>query len=181
MEAYIDDMVLKSKEVSEQLGDLDKVFSFLRKYKLHLNASKCSFGVGSGKFLGYMITHQGIEVNPVQIKAIHSLHPPRNPKEVQHLTGMIAALNRFISRLVDQCRSFFQLLHKWKDFAWTEECDKAFEELNKYLFYSSILSRHEKEEILYAYVAVTTHSISLILVQMVEGVQKQIYYVSKSL
>ena len=76
MEAYIDDMVKKSKEVSEQLGDLDKVFSFLRKYKLHLNASKCSFEVGSGKFLGYMITYQGIEVNPDQINAIHSLHPP---------------------------------------------------------------------------------------------------------
>ena len=133
MEAYIDDMVKKSKEVSEQLGDLDKVFSFLRKYKLHLNASKCSFEVGSGKFLGYMITYQGIEVNPDQINAIHSLHPPRNPKKVQHLTRMTAALNRFIARSADQCRPFFQLLHKWKDFSWTEECDRAFKELKNYL------------------------------------------------
>ena len=65
----------------------------MRKHKLHLNASKCSFGVGSGKFLGYMVTHRGIEVNPDQIKAINKLQLPWNPKEVQKLTGMTAALN----------------------------------------------------------------------------------------
>ena len=60
---YIDDMVVKSKMVSEHVGDLRVIFKILRKYKLRLNASKCSFGVGSGKFLGYMVTHRGIEVN----------------------------------------------------------------------------------------------------------------------
>ena len=64
IEIYIDDMVAKSKVVSEHLGDLGIIFEILRKYKLRLNASKCSFGVGSGKFLGYMVTHRGIEVNP---------------------------------------------------------------------------------------------------------------------
>ena len=114
MEAYIDDMVVKSKEVTEHLANLDEVFSILRKFKLRL---KCSFRVGFGKFLGYMINHQGIEVNPKHIKAIHNLHPLRNPKEVHRLTGMMATLNCFISRSADQCRPFFQLLHKWKDFA----------------------------------------------------------------
>ena len=61
-------MVVKSKKVSEHLGDLQVVFENLRSYKLRLNASKCSFGVGSGKFLGYMVTHRGIEINPDQIK-----------------------------------------------------------------------------------------------------------------
>ena len=61
---YIDDMVVKSKVVLEHLGDLGNIFEVLRKYKLRLNASKCSFGVESGKFLGYMVTHRGIEVNP---------------------------------------------------------------------------------------------------------------------
>ena len=90
-------MVVKSKVVSEHVEDLGDIFEILRKHKLRLNASKCSFGVGSGKFLGYMVTHRGIEVNPDQVKAINSLQPPRNPKEVQNLTGMIATLNRFIS------------------------------------------------------------------------------------
>ena len=113
---YIDDMVVKSKRVSEHLGDLRAIFEILRKYKLRLNALKCSFGVGSGKFLGYMVTHRGIEVNPDQIKAINNLQSPRNPKEVQKLTEMAAALNRFISRLADRCRPFFLLINKWKEF-----------------------------------------------------------------
>ena len=82
IEVYIDDMVVKSKVVLEHVGDLENIFEILRKHKLCLNASKCSFGVGSGKFLGYMVTQRGIKVNPDQIKAINSLQPLQNPKEV---------------------------------------------------------------------------------------------------
>ena len=116
IEVYIDDMVVKSKLEFEHVNDLRNIFEILRRHKLRLNASKCSFGVGSGKFLGYMVTHREIEVNPDQIKAINNLQPPRNPKEVQKLTEMTAALNRFISRSTDRCRPFFQLLNKWKGF-----------------------------------------------------------------
>ena len=76
IEVYTDDMVVKIKVMSEHVGDLRKIFQILRKYKLRLNASKCSFGVGLGKFLGYMVTHRGIEVNPDQIKATNSLQLP---------------------------------------------------------------------------------------------------------
>ena len=82
IEVYINNMVVKSKKVSEHIRDLTNIFEIPRGHKLRLNASKCSFGVGSGKFLGYMVTHQGIEVNLDQIKAINNLQPPRNPKEV---------------------------------------------------------------------------------------------------
>ena len=133
VEVYIDDMVVKSKLVSEHLADLSNIFEILRRHKLRLNASKCSFGVGSGKFLGYMVTHRGIEVNPNQIRKINSLQPPRNPKEVQKLTGIMTALNRFISRSAERCRPFFLLLHKWKEFRWSEECVIAFQELKRYL------------------------------------------------
>ena len=132
IEIYIDDMVVKSKVVSEHLGDLWVIFEILRRYKLCLNASKCSFGVGSGKFLGYMVTHKGIEVNPDQIRVINNLWTPRNPKEVQKLTGMAAALNRFISWSSDRCRPFFLLINKWKGFEWTEECATAFQQLKDY-------------------------------------------------
>ena len=64
IEVYINDMVVKSKIVSEHIGDLTNIFKILRGHKLYLNASKFSFGVGSSKFLGYMVTHRGIEVNP---------------------------------------------------------------------------------------------------------------------
>ena len=82
IEIYIDDMVVKSKMVSGYLGDLRTIFEILRNQKLRLNASKCSFGVELGKFLGYMVTHRGIEVNPNQIKAINNLRSPQNPKEM---------------------------------------------------------------------------------------------------
>ena len=126
IEIYIDDMVVKSKMVSKHLGDLRAIFEILRKYKLRLNASKCSFGMGSGKFLGYMVTHRGIKVNPDQIKAINNLRSPQNPKEVQKLTEMAAALNRFISRSTNRCRPFFLLINKWKGFEWTEEYATTF-------------------------------------------------------
>ena len=116
IEVYINDMVVKSKVVSEHVGDLGSIFEIMRKHKLHLNASKCSFGVRSDKFLGYMVTHRGIEVNLDQIKAINSLQPPQNPKEVQRLIEMTATLNRFISRSTDRCKSFFLLMNKWKGF-----------------------------------------------------------------
>ena len=82
IEVYIDDMVVKSKMVFEHIGNLDNIFEILRKHKLHFNASKCSFGVGSGKFLGYMVTHHRIKVIPNQVKEINSLQPLWNPIEV---------------------------------------------------------------------------------------------------
>lgn len=87
-----------------------------RQHKLRLNADKCAFGVEAGKFLGYLITNPGIEVNPDQIEAVQHLKQPSNPKGVQVLTGMLAALNRFISKFADRCRPFYQFLKKWKGF-----------------------------------------------------------------
>ena len=89
--------MVKSKEEAEHVGDLGSVFEMLRKHKLRLNVSKCSFGISSSKFLSYMVTHQGIKVNPDPIKVINDLQPFWNSKEVQKLTGMIVTLNRFIS------------------------------------------------------------------------------------
>ena len=136
------------------MGDLGTIFEILRKYKLRLNASKCSFGVGLGKFLGYMVTHRGIEVKPNQIKAINNLQSSRNPKEVQKLTEMAAALNRFISQLADRCKPFFLLINKWKGFEWTEECAVVFQQLKNYLAQPSIMSSLKPDEVLFAYIAV---------------------------
>ena len=74
VEIYIDDMVVKSKVTSEHMKDLGNIFEILRKHKLCLNAYKCFFGVGSSKFLGYVVMYRGIEVNPYQIRAINNLH-----------------------------------------------------------------------------------------------------------
>ncbi|XP_075658936.1 putative mitochondrial protein AtMg00860 [Castanea sativa] len=163
-------MVVKSKLVSMHVADLNDTFQMLRRYKLRLNATKCSFGVGSEKFLSYMITHRGIEINPAQVKAINSLQPPRNPKEVQRLTRMTAALNRFISRSLDRRRPFFQLLNKWKGFEWTEECSLAFQQLKEYLSQPPIMSRPEIDEVMFAYIVVADHAVSLVLIRVENNV-----------
>ena len=164
IEVYIDDMVVKSKMESEHIGDLIDIFQILRGHKLHLNASKCFFGVGSEKFLGYMVTHQGIEVNPDQVKAINNLQPPQNPKEIQRLTKMMAVLNQFISRSADRCRPFFLLMNKWKGFEWTEECAHAFQQLKDYLSHPPIMLSPETDEVLFAYIAIAPHAMSLVLI-----------------
>ncbi|XP_050259572.1 uncharacterized protein LOC126704592 [Quercus robur] len=181
IEIYVDDMVVKSTVVSEHLGDLGSTFGVLRKHKLRLNASKCLFDVGLGKFLGYTVTYRGIEVNPDQIKAINDLKPPQNAKEVQKLTGMIAALNRLISRSADRCRPFYPLINKWKGFEWSEDCIVAFQQLKEYLSRLPIMSSPEADEVLYAYIAVAPHAVSLVLIRDDNGLQKPVYYVSKSL
>uniref|UniRef100_A0A2N9FCU7 RNase H type-1 domain-containing protein n=1 Tax=Fagus sylvatica TaxID=28930 RepID=A0A2N9FCU7_FAGSY len=140
VEVYIDDMVVKSVRAEDHLENLRAVFNTLRRHRLKLNASKCAFGVGSGKFLGFMVTQRGIEANPDQISAILELRPPRTVREVQKLTGMAAALNRFISRAAEKCRPFFDLIKKGKNFHWGEQSDQAFERLKEYLSAAPLLS-----------------------------------------
>ena len=94
---------------------------------------------------------------------------------------MTATLNRFIFRSADRCRPFFQLLNKWKGFEWTEECVLAFQQLKEYLSRPPIMSRPEGDEVLFAYIAVASHAVSLVLIQVDSGVQRPVYYVSKSL
>ena len=127
------------------------------------------------------MTYRGIEVNPDQIRAINSLQPPWNPKEVQKLTGMMAALNRFISRSAERCRLFFLLLRKWKKFRWSEECVIAFQELKRYLSHPPIMSSLVVDGILFTYIAVALHAINLVLIQVDNGIQRSVFYVSKSL
>ena len=126
--------------------------------------------MGSGKFLSYIVTHRGIEVNPDQINAINNLRSPRNPKEVQKLTRMAAALNRFISRSADKCRPFFLLINKWKCFEWTEECATAFQQLKDYLARPSIMSSPEPDEVLFTYIVVAPYVVSLVLIRVDCGV-----------
>ena len=138
MEVYVDGMLVKSKEELTYLDDLKETFATLKKYQMRLNPSKCGFGVVSGKFLGFMVSQRGIEANPEKVRAIIDMTSPRTVKEVQKLTGRIAALNRFVSRATDKCLPFFKTLKQ--AFAWTDECEAAFQELKCYLSSPPLLS-----------------------------------------
>ncbi len=179
VEDYVDDMLVKSKEEGDHLDDLRETFETLRKYQMKLNPSKCAFGVYSGTFLGLMVSQRGIEANPDKIKAILEMQPPKTTKEIQRLTGRVAALNRFVSRSTDKCLPFFKTLKK--AFTWTNECQQAFEELKKYLTTPPLLSPSKQGEELYLYLAVSQTAISSALIREENGRQLPVYYTSRAL
>ena len=120
IEVYIDDKLVKSQDKGEHLDDLHETFDTLTQSNMRLNPNKCAFGVFSGKFLGFMVSHRGIEVNPDKIQAILNIKPSQNIKEVQSFTRRVVALNRFISKATDKCLPFFKVLKKV--FKWTNKC-----------------------------------------------------------
>ena len=93
----------------------------------------------------------------------------------------MTALNRFISRSGDRCIPFFLLLHKWKGFKWTDKCVVAFQQLKQYLSHPPIMSSPVVDEVLFAYLAIAFYAISFVLIQVDNGIQRPVYYVSKSL
>ena len=145
---------------------------------MKLNLRKCSFGVSSGKFLGFMVSYRGIEANPDKIQAILSMEPLKNIN-VQSLTRRVVALNRFVSKATDKCLPFFRMLRK--AFEWTDKCQRAFEDLKSYLTSTSLLSLSKPGEELYLYLVVSPHVVSSALIREEGKVQRSIYYTSRAL
>ncbi|XP_038978249.1 uncharacterized protein LOC120108653, partial [Phoenix dactylifera] len=171
-------MLVKSRMAKDHVVDLDEAFSTLRKYRMKLNPAKCAFGVTSGKFLGFVITQRGIEANPKKIRALQEMVPSRTVKEVQRLTGRVAALGRFVSRSAERCLPFFAALKRPKDFLWPAECQQAFEELKHLLASPPLLTKPQQGELLYLYLAVFPVAVSSILVREENRLQRPVYYTS---
>ena len=107
--AYVDDIVVKSDKKEMHIEDLHETFTNIRKSGLKLNPDKCIFGIQKGKLQGCLVSARGIEANPDKILAIINMQPPTNKKQVQKLTGRLAALNRFIARSAERGLSFFRV------------------------------------------------------------------------
>ena len=178
MQVYVDDMLVKSMRENDHLSDLQETFNTLQSYNMKLNPSKCVFGVTAGKFLGFMVSQRGIEVNPEKVRAIIELEPPKTVKAVQSLNGKVAALNRFVSEATDKCLPFFRVLKK--SFEWTDECQKAFEDLKKYLSSPPLLSPSVSGEELYLYIVVSQAAVSAALVRNDGLSQRPIYFASRA-
>jgi hypothetical protein len=132
-EAYVDDIIVKTREGHTFIEDLEETFVNLRKVNIKPNPAKCAFGVPSGKLLGFLVSHCGIEANRDKVKAIEEMHPPRNLKEMQCLAGCMAALGCFIARSGEKALPFFKLTKCTGKFEWTPEPNKAFAKLKRYL------------------------------------------------
>jgi len=181
VEAYVDDMVVTSAGGKNHTEDLLELFDTINKYQLRLNPEKCIFGVNAGKFLGFMLTERGIEANPDKCMAIINMRSPSCIREVQQLTGRMAALARFLAKFEDRGHPYFQCLQKNTKFQWSSECERAFTELKEYLSRPPMLSRPEIGSPLQMYLTVTDHAISSVLVQEREGIQRPVYFVSRLL
>jgi hypothetical protein len=187
VEAYVDDVVVKTTVEDKLIADLTETFANLREFQWKPNPTKCFFGVPSGFLLGFMVRHRGIEANPVKVDAIRKMAKPTNKKDVMKLIGMMATLGRFISKLGEKGLPFFKLLKKADKFVWDDEAQKAFEALKKSLTKPPVITPPIPKETLLPYISATTNLVSTVLVaeRQEEGqaypVQRPVYYVSKVL
>jgi hypothetical protein len=193
VEAYIDDVVIKIENSENFIEDLQLVFNSLRRYRWKLNPKKCVFGVPTGKLLGFIVSHRGIEANSLKIEAIMRMEAPQSQNKVQRLTRCMAALSRFISSNGEKGMPLYKLLNKVDKFQWTIEAHEALEALKKFLTTPLVLkpprraAPNQLAEDLLLYISCTTHVISTTLVveRVEEGhahpVQHPVYFISEVL
>jgi hypothetical protein len=167
------------------LADLAETFANMRDARLRLNPEKCVFRVRQGKILGYLVSHRGIEANPTKIQAIINMTPPQSARDVQRLTGRLAALNRFISKSTERSLPFLKTLCGAKDFAWGPEQAIAFKSLKQHLFDLATLASPDPSLPLLLYIAASPCVVSAALVQEQDryGTTRQclVYYVAEVL
>jgi ribonuclease HI len=187
VEAYVDDIIVKTKKASDLLSDLETTFKCLRAKGVKLNPEKCVFGVPRGMLLGFIVSEQGIEANPEKIVAFTNMGPIKDLKGVQRIMGCLAALSRFISRLGEEGLPLYRLLRKAERFTWTLEAEEALGNLKALLTNTPILVPPAAGEALLIYVAATTQVVSATIVveRREEGhalpVQRPVYFISEVL
>jgi hypothetical protein len=187
IEAYVDDIVVKSKKTGDLVPDLTEVFMKLRQHEVKLNPEKCVFGVLRGMLLGFVVSKRGIEANPEKISAIMDMGPIKNVKGVQRVTGCLAALSRFIAWLEESSLPLYKLMKKSDHFSWTPEAQEALDSLKNMLKIPPILITPSPEEPMLLYISTTTQVVSATLVVEREEpgrsqkVQLPVYFVSEVL
>jgi hypothetical protein len=164
VEAYVDDIVVKTRKPSDLLSDLEVTFGCLRAKGAKLNPEKCVFGVPRGMLLGFIVSERGIEANPEKIAAITNMGPIKDLKGVQSVMGCLAALSHFFSRLGEKGLPLYRLLRKAKRFTWTPEAEEALGNLKALLTNAPILVPPAAGEALLIYVAATTQVVSAAIV-----------------
>ncbi|PKU65643.1 putative mitochondrial protein [Dendrobium catenatum] len=180
VECYIDDLVVKSKVKEAHLYDLRVVFERLRHYDLKMNPLKCAFGVTSGKFLGFIVRHRGIEIDPAKIEAILDMPSPKSLTQLRSLQGRLAYIRRFISNLYGRCQPFSVLAKKDTKFVWHEKCQNAFDNIKQYLSNPLILAAQIPGKPLIIYTAALDKSLGSLLAQVNdEGKENALYYLSQ--
>jgi hypothetical protein len=187
IEAYIDDIVVKSKKTGDLVPDLAEVFAKLRQHGVKLNPEKCIFGVLRGMLLGFVMSERGIEANLEKSSAFMDMGPIENLKGVQRVMGCLAALSLFIARLGERGLPLYKLMKKFDHFTWTPDAQEALDSLKNMLKSPPILTAPTLEEPMLLYISATTQVVSAALVVEREEpgrskkVQRPVYFVSEVL
>jgi ribonuclease HI len=187
VEAYVDDIVLKTRKADDLVSDLRVAFDCMRANGVKLNPEKCVFGVPRGMLLEYIVSQRGIEPNLEKVTALERMGPIRDLKGVEKVLGCLAALSCFISRLGEKGLPLYRFLKKHEHFSWTAEAQEALDKLKAALARAPILMPPSDSEPLYLYVTATTQVVNAVIVveRTEEGhtlpVQRPIYYISEVL
>lgn len=159
----MDGMLVISLKATNHIKYLKEAFTILEEYNMKLKPAKCSFGVSSGQFLGYLITRQGIEANPTQLEGVIKIPVPKNKKDIKRFTRRIAALNRFLPRSSEYLKPLFKLLQKNVTFKWTSTCEEALRRVQNHLCNEPVLTKPKLGEALLLYLAVSDGVVSAVL------------------
>ncbi|XP_056698713.1 uncharacterized protein [Spinacia oleracea] len=178
VEVYVDDSIVKSRLASDHIDDLRETFETLRRFRMKLNPKKCVFGVRSGKFLGFLVSERGIDANPDKVDAIMNLPESGCIKDVQKLTGRMAALTRFISKSADRSLPFFNVLKQNKKFKWGEKEKAAFEAVKRHLQALPTIARPDEGDTLQLYISASQHTVAAVLIIEKDKTQIPVYFVS---
>jgi hypothetical protein len=187
MHAYVDDVVVKTKQSGTLLDDLKETYANLQRYRMKLNPEKCTFGMPAGQLLGYIVSQRGIEANPSKIKAIEALELPTQLRDVHKFAGCLASLSRFVSRLGEKAMPLYQLMKKMDHFVWFQRADDAFNDLKQALSTAPILAAPAPREPMLLYIVATPRVISVVIMveRTEEGkellIQCPVYYLSEVL
>jgi hypothetical protein len=187
MEAYVDDIVIKTRKADGLVNNLRITFDCPRANRVKLNPEKCVFGVSRGMLQGYIVSQWGIEPSPEKVSALDQMGPIRDLKGVHKVLGCLAALSRFILRLGEKGLPLYRLLKKHERFSWTVKDQDASDKLKATLAHAPILMSPRDGEPLYLYVTATTQVVSAVIVveRAEEGhtlpVQRLVYYISEVL
>jgi len=131
MEDYVDDIVVKSKTKAGHFQILEQVFERCRKYKLHMNPTKCAFEVSAGKFLGFLVHHRGISVDSAKAIAISTMKRPITVRKLKSFLGRVSYIRRFMPGLASVISGLSKLLKKGAEFTWGTEQQEAFQRIQQ--------------------------------------------------
>ena len=184
VEAYVDDMVIKSKKDDDFLGDIQETLDRLRGANIKLNPRKCTFGAQEGKFLGHIITAEGIKANPAKIKAILDTTHPTTLKDVQSLAGKLVALGRFLAKSTEKSNPLIQMLKDQIGKGRTEgieEARKGLQRLKEQIKELPMLASPKPGEPLVLYLSTGAGAISAALIAERKDKQMPVYFISRTL